>query len=249
MKTIKNNIKYIIFLATFGLIGGYFVTLYSIQTLNKELLDEVIVQAGSLDLVILVSTIQSLIYTIVFGLFGKTLAKKIGLWREISFKQNENIELILCLLVSGIAFILIDYCIFGQFLAPVKELYLTKPTIECIIASITYGAVTEEILLRLFAMSLIVVIFKRLFKCEENNDKILIISNIISSIIFAALHLPATYLTFGEINILILFRCFLMNGAFGLLFGRLYRKYGIYYAMIAHAGLHIVSKLIWLLFI
>ncbi|WP_044976627.1 CPBP family intramembrane metalloprotease [Ruminococcus sp. HUN007] len=29
-------------------------------------------------------------------------------------------------------------------------------------------------------------------------------------------------------------RCFLMNGAFGIVFGRLYHKYGIQYAMIAH---------------
>ena len=40
-----------------------------------------------------------------------------------------------------------------------------------------------------------------------------------------------------------------MNGGFGLVFGRLYRKQGIEYAMLAHAGVHIVSKLIWLIFI
>ena len=39
------------------------------------------------------------------------------------------------------------------------------------------------------------------------------------------------------------------NGGIGLMFGRLYRKHGIAYAMIAHAGCHIVSKLIWVLFL
>ncbi len=43
--------------------------------------------------------------------------------------------------------------------------------------------------------------------------------------------------------------CFLLNGGFGLLFGRLYRRYGIQYAMLSHALLHIVSKTVWTLFL
>ena len=39
------------------------------------------------------------------------------------------------------------------------------------------------------------------------------------------------------------------NGGIGLLFGLLYRKYGLRYAMIAHGGCHVVSKLIWILFV
>ena len=36
-------------------------------------------------------------------------------------------------------------------------------------------------------------------------------------------------------------------GGFGLLFGWMYRKYGIQYAMLSHALLHIVSKTVWAL--
>ena len=35
----------------------------------------------------------------------------------------------------------------------------------------------------------------------------------------------------------------------GLLFGWLYRKHGLQYAMIAHGGCHLISKLIWILFL
>ena len=41
----------------------------------------------------------------------------------------------------------------------------------------------------------------------------------------------------------------LLNGGFGLAFGWLYRRFGLRYAMIAHGGCHVVSKMIWLLFI
>ena len=52
---------------------------------------------------------------------------------------------------------------------------------------------------------------------------------------------------FGELTAPVLVRCFLLNGGFGLLFGWLYRKYGIQYAMLSHALLHIISKLVWAL--
>ena len=71
---------------------------------------------------------------------------------------------------------------------------------------------------------------------------------IIAALLFAAGHLPTTAVMMG-LTPLIVFRCFLLNGVFGLAFGALYRKYGLRYAMIAHGGCHIVSKLIWILWL
>ena len=85
-------------------------------------------------------------------------------------------------------------------------------------------------------------------KCKKPATGILIAANVIAALLFAAGHLPATAMLMG-ITPMILFRCFLLNGGFGLLFGWLYRKYGLRYAMIAHGGCHVVSKLIWILFV
>ena len=116
-------------------------------------------------------------------------------------------------------------------------------------ASVTYGGVIEEVMLRLFFMSLIAYILNIVFnKNREITNTILIVANIISALLFAAGHLPATIMTIG-LTPMILFRCFLLNGGIGLQFGRLYRKYGIYYAMLAHAGCHILSKIIWIIFV
>ena len=103
-------------------------------------------------------------------------------------------------------------------------------------------------MLRLFLMSFIVFILMKLTKRAEPTTAQLIAANIISAVLFAAGHLPATIMTM-EVNAMIILRCFLLNGGIGLLFGRLYRKYGIQYAVLAHIGTHIVSKLIWLLLI
>jgi membrane protease YdiL (CAAX protease family) len=78
---------------------------------------------------------------------------------------------------------------------------------------------------------------------------VIIAANVIAAVLFAAGHHPATIVMFGELTPLILFRCFLLNGGFGLVFGYFYQKYGIQYAMISHAGCHIISKIIWLIFI
>lgn len=245
---IKNNLKFLVFLTIFGLVGGYFTALYSIETLSNEMLEEAISQVGSVDTLIIVTTLQSLGYALILGIIGKVLAKKIGLWRDVEFNKKGNIELVLVTLVGGTAFILFDVFIFGSFSEVIKNSYALKPTFEYIIASVTYGAVIEEVMLRLFFMTLIALIIQKLAKKESMNNSILIIANIIAAMLFAAGHLPATVSTIGTTP-MILIRCFVMNGGFGLLFGRLYRKYGIHYAMLAHGGLHIVSKLIWILFI
>lgn len=246
---IKDNLKFLIFLAIFGLVGGYFTALYSVQILTQEMLDQVVAQVGSVDVLIVITTLQSLSYAIILGIIGKILAKKIGVWRNVTFNKKGNIELILVTLVGGAAFILLDVLIFGNFSEVIKESYAIKPTFEYIIASVTYGAVIEEVMLRLFFMSLIAFIIQKIAKKEEMNDRILMIANVIAALLFAAGHLPATIMSISPITPMIIFRCFLLNGGFGLIFGRLYRKYGIHYAMIAHGGVHIVSKLIWILFI
>lgn len=246
---IKVNIKYWIFLFIFGLVGGYFTSLYSIQSLNQDMLDEVIVQVGSLDVIVIVTTIQSLGYALILGVIGKILAKKIGLWRSLKFSKKAMIEIIIVTIFGGILLIVPDYLFFGKFSEAIMDSYSAKPSIEYIIASITYGGVIEEVMLRLFLMSLIAVIIQKISKQEEMNEKILVIANIIAALLFAAGHLPATIIMISPVTPMIIFRCFLFNGGFGLLFGRLYRKYGIYSAMLGHAGVHIVSKLIWVIFI
>ncbi|MBQ7290431.1 MAG: CPBP family intramembrane metalloprotease [Clostridia bacterium] len=128
--------------------------------------------------------------------------------------------------------------------------YSVKPTIPYLIASVIYGGVIEEVMLRLFWMTLVAFILWKMFdrKNERPSMWVLITANIIAALLFAAGHLPATAAMLG-LSPMIVFRCFLLNGGMGLMFGWLYRKYGLRYSMIAHGGCHIVSKLIWILFV
>ena len=115
---------------------------------------------------------------------------------------------------------------------PVREctqpLTAAKPTADYLLATVTYGAVIEEVMLRLFTMSLIAFLLHKVFekKKEFPSTAILVVANVIAAVLFAAGHLPATVILIGN-SPLILLRCFLLNGGFGLLFGWLYRKYGL----------------------
>ena len=108
----------------------------------------------------------------------------------------------------------------------------------------------EEVMMRLFFMSLLVLIISKLFCKNEKNIpmKVFAAANIISALLFAAGHLPGT-MAMTTLTPLLLLRCFLFNGGLGLCFGYLYRKYGIGYAMIAHGFAHLISDLLMIIFI
>ena len=186
------------------------------------------------------------------GAVGVWLGKKVGLWQdEIAVTKKPLITAVAVAVLGGLAMILSDMLLFGRYSEAVMDSYATKPTVPYILATVTYAAVIEEVLLRLFLMSLVAFVLHKLFgrkKSEKPTDATFIFANVISALLFAAGHLPTTALLLG-LTPMIIARCFLLNGGMGLFFGWLYRKYGLRYSMIAHGGCHVISKLIWILFI
>ena len=248
---IKSYWKTLLFFALIGLVGGFFTGFYILDSYPIEIRQQVYDQGLNNFLVGVVTAYQSAAYGLILGAVGIWLGKKTGLWKdEISIRKKPLMAAIAVSVIGGLAMILLDLLFFGKYSQVIMDSYLTKPTASFIIASVLYGGVIEEVMLRLFFMSLIVFGLHKLFgrKAPQPSTGILIAGNVIAALLFAAGHLPATAMLMG-ITPMILFRCFLLNGGIGLLFGWLYRKYGLRYAMIAHAGCHVISKLIWILFV
>lgn len=248
---IKNYWKPLLFFAIVGLVGGFCTGLYVLDSYPPELQQEAVAQGLTPTVMALVSAMQAAGYGIVLGVIGILLGKKTGLWKDETHLEKKPLLITLAIaIVGGLALILPDLLFFGKYNEAIMNSYAAKPTVVYIIGALLYGGVIEEVMLRLFWMSLIAFILWKLFarKAEKPTLAILVASNIIAALLFAAGHLPATFIMIGN-SPLIIFRCFLLNGAFGLLFGYLYRKHGLRYSMLAHAGCHIVSKLIWILFV
>ena len=256
---IKTYWKTLLFFAIAGILGGFFTGIYVLDSyppeMRQQLLDELAASGlGDFppDIILgMITAMQAAGYGIVLGAIGIWLGKKTGLWKdERTITKRPLIAALIVSVVGGLILILSDLLFFGKYSDVILHSYDVKPTISYLIAAVIYGAVIEEVMLRLFWMTLVVFVLWKVFgrKHARPSTAILITANIIAALLFAAGHLPATAQLMG-LTPMIIFRCFLLNGGLGLLFGWLYRKYGLRYAMIAHGGCHIVSKLIWILFI
>ena len=252
MAKFKKPLLFALCLLPIAIVAGIFVGLYQLDIYSDEIIAEAVAQLGSTDLLVVISAVQTVGYALFCGFFGCILADKIGLWKPIKFEKKNLVITLAISLVGGIVFSL-DHWTFGNIIDGIQEATKVGLTTNSVITSILYGGIIEEVMLRLFFMSLIAFVVWKLFfkKYDKENipTGVFVIANVVAAILFAAGHLPATISTFGELTPLILFRCFLFNGGFGLVFGWLYRKYGIVYAMMGHALFHIVSKLIWIIFI
>ena len=248
---IKSYWKTVLFFTLIGLVGGYVVGLYLLESYPEDMVQEIYAQGLNDTLIAAVTAVQSAGYGLVLGAAGIWLGKKIGLWRdERTVTRTPLLWAAAVSVIGGLFLILPDILYFGRHIPAIAESYAVKPTIPYLLAAVTYGAVIEEVMLRLFAMSLIAFLLWKVFARRQETPSvgILVAANVIAALLFAAGHLPANFAMIGTTP-LVIFRCFLLNGVFGLAFGALYRRYGLRYAMIAHGGCHIVSKLIWIVWL
>ena len=249
-KFIKDHFKFLLLVLISGLIGGYCLGLYSYDSLSIDLLKELQKQNVTKEMVALSSMIQyGILFGVILASIGIILSKKIKLWKEFKINKKALITTIIITIIGALILFPGDKLIFGSFNTWVLEQYTVKPTIYKIIGGLLVGGIIEEVMMRLFFMSLIVLIISKFYKNKKEIPTIVfIIANIISSLLFAVGHLPST-LTMTSLTPIIIIRCFLFNGGLGLCFGYLYRKYGIGYAMISHGLCHLISDILMIIFI
>ncbi len=104
-----------------------------------------------------------------------------------------------------------------------------------------YGGIVEEVLLRLFVMSLLAWLGSFISKTSEGKptSAVFWIAIIAAAILFGLGHLPATA-TIVPLTPLVITRAIALNGIGGIAFGYLYWKRGLESAMIAHFSADIV---------
>lgn len=97
-----------------------------------------------------------------------------------------------------------------------------------------YGAINEEVLLRLFLFSFIYFLVAKCFTIHPGNrSTILWCVNIFVALLFGVGHLP-TALMLVSPSVLEIFRVLFLNGLAGIVFGWLYWSKGLWTAMAAH---------------
>ena len=245
----KENWKFLLFVLIGGLVGGYVSGLYMYDSLSGEMLKQIQEQNVTKEMLGLVSMIQyGILYGLLLAIIGIFLSKKINLWNYFEWDKKAIITTGIITVIGALILFPGDKLIFGTANTWVAELYTVKPTIYKILSGLLLGGIIEEVMMRLFFMSLLVFIFSKIIKKKEIPTIVFVIANIISALLFAAGHLPSTA-TMTTLTPIIIFRCFLFNGGLGLAFGYLYRKYNIRYAMISHGLCHLIADILMILFI
>lgn len=204
---------------------------------------------------------------VIFGILifiGLKLAKKVGLglpilegWlegREVKSYLKSILGISIGLgLIAGALITGLDYlfslagattniAVAGQIYPPVWQGFLAS----------FYGGINEEIVLRLFLMTLIVWIIFKIKKTQEGKPTKsgMWIAIILAAIIFGIGHLP-TVLAITAPTPIVITRVIVLNAVGGIIFGWLYWKKGLESAMISHFSadivLHVIVPLIVLM--
>ncbi|MGG3522547.1 CPBP family intramembrane glutamic endopeptidase [Bacillus pseudomycoides] len=239
----KRALRFSLCVLPIGIIAGMLI---GCMMLNLKMGDQIVAQMPK-ETYILISGIQTgVLYTGILGFLGYILADKVNLLKKLTFTKRSILITLLMSMIVGLLLVL-DYFTFAKVIPEVAAVY-TKDNYSLLhlAASVIYGGVVEEIMMRLFFMSLTAFILWKLFAQSKEKENIpvwvFVVANIVSSLLFAAGHIPATIMTFGGMNALILIRCFLLNGVPGMFFGWLYQKLGLQYAIIAHALAHVITQ-------
>lgn len=247
---LRKNWKFLLFVMLGGLIGGYCIGINSYDSLTEEMLSLLREQNATRELIALSSMVQyGIVFGVVLAAVGILFSEKVHLWKLFRPDRKAILMTSIISLFSALCLFPGDMLIFGSLNEWVRNQYMQSPTIWKILGGLLVGGIIEEVMMRLFLMSLCVLIISRIFFKDRKEIPVCvyIISNIIAAILFAAGHIPSTMMM-TSLTPVILIRCFLFNGGLGLAFGYLYRKFGIGYAMIAHGLAHLISDILMIVF-
>jgi len=206
-------------------------------------------------LVLFAQMIQTLVIFSVAIFVGLILAKEVGFslpvlegWlegREVGNYLRSIMWISIGLGVLAGATIVVLSMFFTPVTAIFQNVEISIPLWKGFLASF-YGAISEEIVMRLFLMTLIVWIIFKIKKTDTGKPTPLSIwiAIIMSAVIFGLGHLPVTG-AITAITPLIVARAVILNGIGGVVFGWLYWKKGLESAMIAHFSADIILHVIY----
>ena len=251
IKTAKKHWKFLLFVLLAGTVGGYCLGLYMPESYSEEMLAQLREQHVTTQMLALSGAVQyGVLYGALLAAVGVYLAEKVGLWREFRFDARAAGAAAAVAVAGGLMLFPGDKLLFGALSDWVREQYAAPPGPAKIAAGLLVGGVIEEVMMRLFFLSLLVFLGSKLLRRDREDIPagVFAAANVAAALLFAAGHLPGTAAMTALTPVIVL-RCFLLNGGFGLAFGRLYRKYGLGWAMAAHGLAHLVADTLMLLFV
>ncbi|WP_453994217.1 CPBP family intramembrane glutamic endopeptidase [Bacillus nitroreducens] len=184
----------------------------------------------------ILSIIQSSVLLGIASLVGTKLASKVDLhwWLLDHWLYGSTVPypILVTILLSIIFGVIVSILIIGLdigFMKRISKVEMEEPSKWQSFLASFYGGISEEVLTRLFLMSLVVYALDLIGIGEFRYW----IGIVVAALLFGLGHLPAAFALLGKTK-MIFFRTILLNTIPGILFGYLYWKFGIEIAMVAH---------------
>jgi membrane protease YdiL (CAAX protease family) len=154
-------------------------------------------------------------------------------------------------LVVGVGLVALDYLVFARAssiagLAKAAADGAALPSARQGLLASFYGGIDEEILMRLGLMSMLALAFRAVLRRRDVAlpSGVFWSANIVAAILFGLGHLPATA-ALVPLTTPVIVRAVVLNGAAGIVFGALFRRYGLEWAMVSHFGADIVLHVVF----
>lgn len=195
--------------------------------------------------IIAIGVVQNLLLLALMIFVGLKLGSRLGLGAPLlesvvegkgsspSWKGSVRTGLIVGVVVGVVLLALVLFLV--PLLPALPFVAAAKITIWKRVLVCFYGGIYEELLTRLFLLTLIAWIATKVWKEKPNilSSRAFWIANILVAILFGLGHLPSASLIM-PITPLVVAAALSLNGIAAIAFGLLYRKRGLESAMIAH---------------
>ena len=240
---------------------GVFLVLPYVTTLeNKALAAAALRTHLKVGELIAISVVQTAVLLAIAVILGQWAARKLGFGtplieallagRSVSVRSLSTLLVALALgIATAVALMMLDHWIFAPTPAVAGLIHSAesgsaRPSAWRGLLASFYGAMTEEVLMRLGLLSLLALAFRSLARiCGASRElalptHVFWAANITTALLFGLGHLPATA-ALAPLSVALVVRAVVLNGTAGLVFGALYRRYGLEWAMTSHFGVDV----------
>ena len=230
-------------------ISGLLVLPYSFEFAGQSLFVQ-----PNIPEIILISFIQYVVMFALLAYLGLRVSKKIEIEPTPVLAGKTQLQKYLAIsvvsgILVGLGIMLLGLLLDSLFIFPDVASGTGAPgAITAFFASF-YGGIGEEVLLRLFLVPflclLIIGVMKLLglAKTWKHSDNIMWFSIVLASIVFGLGHLPGIAVIMA-ITPPVIVRAVLLNGIGGVVFGWLFFRKGLEFAMISHFSADIVLQVL-----
>ena len=144
----------------------------------------------------------------------------------------------------GTTLVAIEALVFLRHLPPAMLPLFAIPLWKRLLGGVLYGGITEELIMRLFLVSLVAWVCGRWLRTPGGlpTSGPFWIAIVLVAVLFGLGHPPATSAITPRTTTLVV-RALVLNGIAGIAFGYLYWKHGLEAAMVGHMGAHLVMQI------